>query len=799
MTMNSSGPISLAGTTAGQSIEIELGGGGTTMISLNDTNVRTLAGVPSGAIIMPTNFWGKSNASAFVSFLTNGYYSNANTSGLDFDTSGNIIYSTYSLPSYYPATELFVSTSPTGSLNSQNYITTRNNTYIYNTSSPYGTVIDSSNNYYLFGVGGSQRPTFTKTSLSGTVSISTFFNTYSTAFFRNASYDSTSNKIYVGVNDTGSLISNRPRGGYFIFPLSTYTGTQSITVNYVGGSLSGSNFDNTGIGISTISYISSTPYITVCVNWNSGGAGPGFTTFNASTNAQVAQYKLSGISTFSWGLKYSWDSNGYLYLCGSAGPAGAGSFWIGQNSQGTSSSFGWQKLLTSASVNGSTTTLSYASTATDSSNNVYMLGQIYDSASQQIYIAIIKYNSSGTLQWQRTLSFFNPSYGLLYNNANSILIDSSAGYFYIAGGIYQQNVNTGASTYTYLIKLPLDGSLTGIYSPSGSIYAMYSYGNLSESTPSGALTSYTSVSSATSTYASNANGWTFYTSTSSLVSSSTTITSSTSGSATYSEAGTYSWICPAGVTSVSVVAIGGGGSGYSVVPYNTGGGGGGGGGLGYKNNYSVTPGNSYTVVVGYGGLGPTGGTNGSQAGTDSYFVSTSVVKGGGGSGGASYSGGNASGGTYTGDGGGNGGLGGGDTSGNVGGGGGAGGYSGSGGNGGNTASGGSGGGAGGGGQGLGYSQGGGGVYILGQGSNGSAGGTNNPGTGGSGGSPGNVPPIISGQGGFFGGGGGGGYNYPGCCCNPAYTLYGANGANGAVRIIWPGSSRSFPSTNAGTP
>ena len=61
MTLNATGPISLAGTTAGQSIEIELGGTGTTQISLNCTSVRTLAGVPSGAIIMPTNFYGKAN------------------------------------------------------------------------------------------------------------------------------------------------------------------------------------------------------------------------------------------------------------------------------------------------------------------------------------------------------------------------------------------------------------------------------------------------------------------------------------------------------------------------------------------------------------------------------------------------------------------------------------------------------------------------------------------------------------------------------------------------------------------
>lgn len=61
MALNSSGPISLAGTTAGQSIQVELGGNGTTQVSLNDTAVRTLAGVPSGQISLNT-FYGKANA-----------------------------------------------------------------------------------------------------------------------------------------------------------------------------------------------------------------------------------------------------------------------------------------------------------------------------------------------------------------------------------------------------------------------------------------------------------------------------------------------------------------------------------------------------------------------------------------------------------------------------------------------------------------------------------------------------------------------------------------------------------------
>ena len=73
------------------------------------------------------------------------------------------------------------------------------------------------------------------------------------------------------------------------------------------------------------------------------------------------------------------------------------------------------------------------------------------------------------------------------------------------------------------------------------------------------------------------------------------------GQKEYTVAGTYSWTCPADVTSVSVVCVGGGGG--SSIPGQTwtgtgAGDGGGGGGLGYKNNISVTPGQSYTVVVG---------------------------------------------------------------------------------------------------------------------------------------------------------------------------------------------------------
>lgn len=63
MPLNSSGPISLGGPTTGQSVNLELGKGATDTIAMNDANVRTLAGVPTGPIAF-SDFYGKSNVAS---------------------------------------------------------------------------------------------------------------------------------------------------------------------------------------------------------------------------------------------------------------------------------------------------------------------------------------------------------------------------------------------------------------------------------------------------------------------------------------------------------------------------------------------------------------------------------------------------------------------------------------------------------------------------------------------------------------------------------------------------------------
>lgn len=60
MTLNASGPLSIGGSTAGQSINLELGRAAGATSNLNESALRTLAGVASGAISI-SNFYGKSN------------------------------------------------------------------------------------------------------------------------------------------------------------------------------------------------------------------------------------------------------------------------------------------------------------------------------------------------------------------------------------------------------------------------------------------------------------------------------------------------------------------------------------------------------------------------------------------------------------------------------------------------------------------------------------------------------------------------------------------------------------------
>lgn len=108
---------------------------------------------------------------------------------------------------------------------------------------------------------------------------------------------------------------------------------------------------------------------------------------------------------------------------------------------------------------------------------------------------------------------------------------------------------------------------------------------------------------------------------------------STSTVVNFTNVGTTTWTCPAGVTNVEVLVVAGGGAGGNTQS-NSGAaaGGGGAGGLIYNSAYSVTPGTTYTVTVGAGG--PTNTTTGVEGSNGSNSVFDKLIAIGGGGGGA---------------------------------------------------------------------------------------------------------------------------------------------------------------------
>jgi len=764
--MNSSGPISLAGCTAGQSISKELSLSGTAQISLNCTNVRTLAGVPSGAIIMPTNFYGKSNFPGNY-YFTYYYLTVTNVNG----------------PSFY--------------------------------SFPYTNLsfVDSSSNLYLLqqagypqGGGVNNQTLFTKVNNTGSFAYSKYYYQYTSiggaqnAQPRAVTVDSSGN-IYTGLTSSNSF--------YAVFSklTSSFSTTWSTSFSAIQLTPTAMLVDGSGNLYATGTTNATSPTGAYLLQLNSSG------TVNYFTFFAIGSIALSGTSLFLdgsgnviVGAYETTSSNYYGYI---ASYTTSGSFnslyraaffriykmayisssaiYIASSGSGSAGSATTATITKLSSLSTPTVAWSYTLTALynvvlicadfDSSGNAYLLVDTGSSGWNQL--AVVKIDTSGSLIWTRYI--YSQVSGYI-NNSLTYKIKVSPNGIFISGYIFdnEQSGKTTNQNYapSFTMRVPLDGTGAGSYQL---YYTTLMYSSVPiDSSGTISLTSrtvtWTSVTPTTASQTLSTQTVTNIIACGAVGSSASNICSAISGgygSQTYT-GGTYSWIAPTGVTSVSVVMVGAGGAGIN------GFGGGGGGALAYLNNYSVTPGNSYSVSAGI-------------CGGNSYFINSSTV---GASGGASANSGGTGGTKFGSLGAGYSGGYGGNNSSNGKYGGGAGGYAGVGGGAssritpGQAGSGGGGGAGGGVGCGVG---GGGGVQLFGQGSSGSAVCYAVGGNGGSGGRNGGNGFIYcccgslqyaSGPGGNFGGGGGG----YGCA---------ASGSYGAIRIVWPGSSRTFPSTNVG--
>jgi len=214
-------------------------------------------------------------------------------------------------------------------------------------------------------------------------------------------------------------------------------------------------------------------------------SGNSYVTGSVDSNSfdiQVAKYDTSG--TLQWQRRLSSasnqdlaagitvDSSGNAYVVGYS--EAFGGFRTIVAKYNSSGSIQWQRQF----GGGGSAVLGYG-IAVDSSSNVYVTGPITGDGCY-----IVKYNSSGVIQWQRKITSANS------NTGRAITVD-------LSGNIYLNGVSNGTGQDTFLIaKLPSDGSLTGTYTVGGIAYT-YSASTLTDaiSTLTDAATSLTSATS----------------------------------------------------------------------------------------------------------------------------------------------------------------------------------------------------------------------------------------------------------------------------------------------------------------
>jgi hypothetical protein len=96
MTLATSGSLSIGGVVTNRSINLELGRAQNAQSAMGESALRTLAGVPSGAISI-SNFYGKSNTAtpsfdSAATFFLNKTGTGSQTTTLTFNTDGTISY-----------------------------------------------------------------------------------------------------------------------------------------------------------------------------------------------------------------------------------------------------------------------------------------------------------------------------------------------------------------------------------------------------------------------------------------------------------------------------------------------------------------------------------------------------------------------------------------------------------------------------------------------------------------------------------------------------------------------------------
>lgn len=172
----------------------------------------------------------------------------------------------------------------------------------------------------------------------------------------------------------------------------------------------------------------------------------------------IAKYNSSG--TLQWdrtlggtggdnGLGVAVDSSDNIILTGYTASDGAGGNDILTAKYNSSGTLQWDRTL------GGTGAEYARFVAVDSSDNIITVGYTNSDGAGGYDFIIAKYNSSGTIQWQRTLGGTGNDYcyGVAVDSLGNIIVSG-------------RTESDGAGNYDFLVaKLPSDGTGTGTYGP----------------------------------------------------------------------------------------------------------------------------------------------------------------------------------------------------------------------------------------------------------------------------------------------------------------------------------------------
>lgn len=317
-------------------------------------------------------------------------------------------------------------------------------------------------------------------------------------------------------NNTGAIISYNSSGTvtaqkYYNSGANTYQNAGYVGLENVGGNLLTTGGSNYQSPLEVVIFNSSLSIVTKLTVSGAGYSGcccisGGFST-NALSNivSGVAWvygygYAYNG-SSFVYGLTllklnvtstsisyasaaYTLSSYGVAYNTNAVYYDGTSVYFVSLVSSTTvdllkmssSGTVTWRRRIVISSG-----TLDFSCVTVDSLGNVYVAFKgYYSSALNAVYL--LKYNSTGTLQWQRSIvgsvDQTVPFVGSLNVNSVGDLVLAFSAYYNAAGGGYN----------AVIMQIPSDGSLTGVYTVGSYETFTYAASSLTTSSLAGTMT-----------------------------------------------------------------------------------------------------------------------------------------------------------------------------------------------------------------------------------------------------------------------------------------------------------------------